>query len=87
MEINIKLDIFLDLEEFIASGRKHRYFSFLKCYLFMCFCLFWVFVACMGFFPLVLAGRGYSLVVVCRLLIAVASFFLQNTGSRVHGLQ
>ena len=49
------------------------------------FLLSWVFVVVRSF-SLVLVSRGYSLVVVCRHLIAVV-FLLQSPGSRTCGLR
>ena len=45
-------------------------FSLLKIILFIYFLLYWVFVAVQAF-SLIVASRGYSPVVVCRLLTAV----------------
>ena len=52
------------------------------------FAVCWFFVAAQAFslFFLVVLSGGYSIVVVCRLLIAMASL-LQSRGSRVQGLQ
>ena len=42
------------------------------------FCLCWVFIAASGLSP-VAVSRGYSLVEVCRLLIAVASLVAEHS--------
>ena len=42
------------------------------------FCLCWVFIAASGLSPVALS-RGYSLVEVCRLLIAVASLVAEHS--------
>ena len=57
-------------------------FFFFKIICLFLFWFYWVFVATCGLL-LVAKSRGYSLVVVCRLLVSVA--FLWNMGSRHMG--
>ena len=62
-----------------------EYYFFLICFLYLseyflsihCFWLHWVFVAARGL-SLVAESRGYSLVAVCGLLIAVASLVTEH---------
>ena len=56
---------------------KNKYFFLYFCIFFFYFGLCWVFVAARAFF-LVLASRGYSLVMVLRLLIGVASLAAEH---------
>ena len=63
-----------------ATGQT-TFLFFLNIY----FWLHWVFVAVRAFSSC--GERGYSLLAVCELLIAVASSLGQSTGSRAHGLQ
>ena len=55
----------------LATKEREREF------LFVYFWLHWVFMAACGL-SLVVASRGYSLVAVCRLLIAVASLVAEH---------
>ena len=61
-------------------------FLFKKIIVFIYFWLCWVFVANAGF-SLVEVSRGYSLTVVHRLLIVVASFVVEHRLYRAKGLR
>ena len=80
----IWLSDWTELILFIHVGLRLLISFFLKFiylfYLWLC----WVFVAACGLSP-VMASGGYSLVAVCRLLIAIVPLIV-DTGSRVRGL-